>query len=121
MDSIAHIRKEWVFARESMNALALASRCLEQRTNIENFATGDAVQFMVSTKGKTLYGNNRSVGWRAKQVGGYVEDETVKELSRNLSGVSFQLKDAKQRDVDAAYKDRFGGGYKLTQVGKKRS
>jgi hypothetical protein len=37
-----------------------------------NYATGDALQFMVSTNGKTIHGKNRGLGWRTRQVGGYI-------------------------------------------------
>jgi hypothetical protein len=44
---------------------------------LENYATGDAIQYMVSTKGKVLHGRNRGLGWRSRQVGGYLSDALI--------------------------------------------
>lgn len=124
--SIAQIRDEWMLARKSMVALTTALRYLEQHAGVvENFATGDAVQFMVSTQGKVLHGRNRGLGWRARQVGGYMEDETVRELSRNFNSLAFQDVGAWQKSQrgphEPNFKDRFGGGFKLTTARTKHS
>lgn len=55
-------------------------------STIENYATGDAVQFAVSTSGKVIHGSNRGLGWRTYQVGGCVSDATVQEIFRNALG-----------------------------------
>ena len=50
---IARLRDEWESTRESMNLLSSANAQLERSISvIENHATGDAIQFMVSTKAK---------------------------------------------------------------------
>merc|ERR1712025_776821 len=51
---------------------------------IENYSTGDAVQFMVSTNGKNICGKNRGLGWRTRQVGGYMSDAALQQLSRTM-------------------------------------
>lgn len=123
-DGIGQLRKDWKLARESMEALTIASRYLNQQTDsIENFATGDAVQFIVSTEGKTLRGKNSGLGWRARQACGYMNDDTVRQLSTHFHGISFQPMDAKQKAQhdarNAEFSSRFGGGYKLTTAGTK--
>ena len=51
---------------------------------IENYATGDAVQIMVSTNGKIIRGQNRGMGRRTRQVGGYLSDATIVRLLENI-------------------------------------
>ncbi|KFY97163.1 hypothetical protein V500_02197 [Pseudogymnoascus sp. VKM F-4518 (FW-2643)] len=68
---------------------------------IENHATGDAVQVMVSANGKTLHGTNRAVGWRSRQIGGYLDNETVRQISRDM--VTITIKTADEGEP------RFGG------------
>ena len=53
-------------------------------STIENYSTGDAVQFMVSTNGKNICGKNRGLGWRTRQVGGYMSDAALQQLSRTM-------------------------------------
>lgn len=53
-------------------------------STIENYAEGDAVQIMVSTNGKILRGKNRGLGWRTRQVGGYLSDASLRQLSRDM-------------------------------------
>lgn len=54
-------------------------------STIENYAEGDAVQIMVSTNGKPLYGKNQGWGWRTRQLGGYISDASLMQISRDLS------------------------------------
>jgi hypothetical protein len=53
-------------------------------STIENQAEGDAIQFMVSTNGKTICGKNCGSGWRTRQVGGYMSDVSLQQLSQNI-------------------------------------
>lgn len=59
-------------------------------STIENYAVGDALQFMVSTNGKTICGKNHGLGWRTRQVGGYLSDASLQQLSRDMSNISLQ-------------------------------
>jgi len=52
---------------------------------IENYGTGDVVQYMVSANDKILHGKNRALGWKARQVGGYLSNLTVRHVSRDMS------------------------------------
>lgn len=56
---------------------------------IDNYATrDDTVQFLVSTSDKTIHGKNRGYGFRIRQVGGHLSDESVQQLSRDISRIS---------------------------------
>lgn len=117
---VARLRDEWESARQSMDLLSSANSQLEKSVSvIENHATGDALQFMVSTKGKILHGTNRGFGWRTRQVGGYLDDETVRQLSRDMNNVSFQnvneVGQSPKGARDAEFTERYGDGFKLTQ------
>jgi Fungal N-terminal domain of STAND proteins len=80
------LRDEWETARQCIDICSKADIHLkENTTTIENYGTGDAVQFMVSTEGKTIHGKNRGLGWRTRQVGGHLSDATVQQLSRDMS------------------------------------
>ncbi|KAF9883069.1 hypothetical protein FE257_004126 [Aspergillus nanangensis] len=75
---LIRLRDEWDTARQCMDICSKADdRLKESISTIENYATGDSVQFMVSTDGKTLYGKNTGLGWRTRQVGGYLSDASV--------------------------------------------
>lgn len=88
LTDFARLRDEWESTRQSMDILSAAGKHLEKNTSIiENHATGDAVQIMVSTNGKTLHGTNRGLGWRSRQVGGYLSDQTVRQISRDMSSI----------------------------------
>ena len=62
-----------------------ANRVSERNISvIENYATGDAVQIMVSNNGKTIRGQNRGMCWRTRQVGGYLSDATIVRLLEDI-------------------------------------
>jgi hypothetical protein len=88
---LARLREEWETARQCMDICSKADNHLKENVStIDNYATGDAIQFMVSTNGKIIHGKNRGLGWRTRQVGGYVSDTSVVHLSRDMSRTSFQ-------------------------------
>ena len=122
---ITILRDEWESARQSMDLLSSANNQLEKSVSvIENHATGDAVQFMVSTKGRILHGKNRGLGWRTRQVGGYLDDETVRQISRDMNSTTFRStnvveqsplsEDAATGGRNADFNERYGEGFKLT-------
>ena len=127
---ITRLREEWQSTRKSMDILSTASNHMEKNISIiENHGTGDAVQIMVSTNGKAIHGINRGLGWRTRQIGGYVDNETVRQMSRDMVSISIRDADDRQppprgetptvsddRDKDARqsqFKERYGGGFKL--------
>ena len=82
---LARLREEWETARQCMDICSKAdSHLKESISTIDNYATGDAVQFMVSTDGQVIHGTNRGLGWRTRQVGGHLSDITVQQLSRDM-------------------------------------
>jgi hypothetical protein len=72
-------------------------------TTIENYATGDAMQVMVSTNGKTLYGKNRGLGSRTRQIGGHLSDASLQQLSRDMSFINSQTGPAAEGPPAAAH------------------
>lgn len=128
---IERLREEWQSTRKSMDILSTAGNHLEKNISvIENHATGDAVQIMVSTNGKTLHGTNRGLGWRTRQIGGYLDNETVRQISRDMVSISIQntgnreppprgeaptVSDDKGGDGrQSQFMERYGEGFKLT-------
>ncbi|KAH8799707.1 hypothetical protein F5884DRAFT_114522 [Xylogone sp. PMI_703] len=87
---LLRLRDEWETARQCVEICSKADMHLKENvvvTTIDNYATGDAVQFMVSTDGKTLYGKNKGLGWRSRQVGGHLSDASLQQLSRDMFSV----------------------------------
>jgi hypothetical protein len=86
---IARIRDEWEATRQGLTVFSQARELLKNSVSqIENYGLGDSAQFMVSTNGQVLHGKNRGLGWRTRQVGGCMNDDTVKQLSRDLMHVN---------------------------------
>jgi hypothetical protein len=117
---IANLREEWQSTRKSMDILSAASKHMEKNTSIiENHATGDAVQIMVSANGKTLHGTNRGLGWRTRQIGGYLDNETVRQISRDM--VSISTRDSNDPEPrppgdSPTVSDRLRNGYPVTRA-----
>lgn len=42
---------------------------------------------MVSTNEKTIHGNNRGLGWRTRQVGSHISDESLQQIARSLASI----------------------------------
>lgn len=127
--NISTLQEHWVSARQSRDICAKADTYMKENiSDIENYATGDAVQFMVSTEGKTIHGRNRGLGWRTRQVGGHLKDVTVQQLSRDLLISTASVverpssEDATQaateagheEDRDPRWRERHGPGFTLS-------
>ncbi|KAI9927469.1 hypothetical protein ASPWEDRAFT_44821 [Aspergillus wentii DTO 134E9] len=127
---LARLRDEWETARQCMDICTKADNNLKENfSKINNYATGDALQFMVSTNGKILHGNNRGVGWRTRQVGGYISDASIQQLSRDMTNINFRNlgndapipqgssptihNDEPRVETPFEYSQRYGRGYKL--------
>ena len=125
---MARLKDEWESTREQMNILSKASQHLESSVSvIENHATGDAVQFMVSTNGKALHGTNRGLGWRTRQMGGYVSNETVQKglqemmsirIRREAGGVFVSMASdqegiGEEKGPSPGFTKRYGEGFQL--------
>lgn len=127
---LLRLQEEWNATRQSMGIFSKADQYLEQTTStIDNYGLGDAVQFMVSTDGKTIRGTNRGLGWRTRQVGGHMSNDTVQQLSRDMTVLPVHNVRTEtsppQADKEATSTDgtenqpnsdfeRFGKGHKLT-------
>jgi hypothetical protein len=83
---VARLREEWVTARQCIDICSKANIHLtENITTVDNYATGDAIQFIVSTDGNIVHGKNRGLGWRTRQAGGHMNDVSLQQLSRDFS------------------------------------
>ena len=128
---LVRLREEWETARQCKDICSKADIHLKENiTTIDNYATGDAIQFMVSTDGKTIHGKNRGLGWRTRQVGGHLSDVSLQQLSRDMSSTSFQNlgnedpssqgntlsvpDDGVENKAGSEFRERYGRGFKLT-------
>jgi hypothetical protein len=128
---LVRLQEEWETTRQSREIFAKAEMHLKENiTTIDNYATGDAIQFMVSTDGNIVHGKNRGLGWRTRQVGGHLSDLSVQQISRDMSGVRFQQNendapssrgntisvpdDGIENKPGSEFKERYGPGFKLT-------
>jgi len=128
---LARLRDEWETARQCMDICSKAdNHLMENISTIDNYATGDAVQFMVSTDGKTIYGKNRGLGWRTRQVGGHISDVSLQQLSRDLTSINIRNtanegppsrsdtpsvpNDGVENGPISDFRERYGQGFKLT-------
>jgi len=88
---LARLRDEWETARQCMDICSKADIHLKENiSTIENYATGDAVQFMVSTDGNIINGKNQGLGWRTRQFGGHLSDASLQKISHDFSILSLQ-------------------------------
>jgi hypothetical protein len=127
---LVRLREEWETARQCMDICSRADIHLKENvSNIDNYATGDAIQFMISTDGKTLHGRNRGLGWRTRQVGGHLSDVSLQQLSRDMSSISFHNTgnedpssrgstlpvpdDGVENKPGSEFRERYGRGFKL--------
>jgi len=130
---LLRLQEEWETTCQSREICSTAEIHLKENTSvIDNYATGDAVQFMVSTNGNILHGTNRGLGWRTRQVGGYLSDFSVQQLSRDMSGIRLEHggiggspsgntipvpSDEVEGTNSSEFKKRWGPGLKLTPKG----
>jgi hypothetical protein len=123
---LARLLEELNTTRQCMNICNTASLHLKEKISVtENFGTGDAVQFFVSTDGKILHGRNRQVGWRSRQIGGHLSDATMLKLSRDFSKIEFRTTKSDSQslrgntssapvdEMENRFTERYGRGLKL--------
>jgi hypothetical protein len=126
---LLRLQEEWETTRQCMHICSKAGIHLDENAStIDNYATGDALQFMVSTNEKIIHGRNRGLGWRTRQVGGHLSDASLQQLSRDMTRVNFAntetrgspsagyfMQDECLEDQPlSGFKDRYGRGFKLT-------
>jgi hypothetical protein len=127
---LSRLRDEWETARQCLEICSRADTHFKENVSvIENYGTGDALQFMVSTNGKVLHGKNRGLGWRNRQVGGYVSNESIQQLSRDFAsthtshlrseepipkdGATPNIDEMVNSEMTADFKERYGRGFTL--------
>lgn len=129
----ARLRDKLAATRQSITICSRAHDYLKDNVStIDNYATGDTVQFMVSTSEKTIHGKNRGPGWRTRQVGGHISDESLQQIARSLATVAMPSSGSRGSSppVDARFdskvnvkpgeepnskfKEQYGRGFKLT-------
>ncbi|PVH71501.1 hypothetical protein DL98DRAFT_553643 [Cadophora sp. DSE1049] len=77
---LLRLQEEWETTCQSREICSKAETHLKENTSvIDNYATGDAVQFMVSTNGNILHGTNRGLG-----------DLSVQQLLRDMSSIRLE-------------------------------
>ncbi|ORX95072.1 hypothetical protein BCR34DRAFT_498768 [Clohesyomyces aquaticus] len=88
--NLERLREEWSTARQCMDICFNADYNLKKNISIiDNQAIGDeTVQFLVSTSEKTIHGKNRGDGFRIRQVGGHLSDESLQQMSRDIAVIS---------------------------------
>ncbi|KAK3901447.1 hypothetical protein C8A05DRAFT_44914 [Staphylotrichum tortipilum] len=129
-EELAKLQADWESARECIGICSKADTNLNENISvIDNFATGDdAVQFLVSTDGKTIHAKNRGYGMRPRQLGGHLSDESLQQVSRDMSLVAFHnavdgrpsMRDNSRQVSDdvvdrssVGFQERHGRGFKL--------
>lgn len=109
---LARLREEWKTARQCINICSEADGHLQANISvIDNYATGDdAIQYLVSTNGKTIHGKNTGYGWRTRQVGGHLSDASIQQISRDTSSIIFRNAETKDATmpVSEEAKDNMG-------------
>jgi hypothetical protein len=127
---LSRLRDEWETARQCLDICSRADTHLKENVSvIENHGNGDSLQFMVSANGKVLHGKNRGLGWRNTQVGGYMSNESIQQLSRDLAvihtsrlrdevsiskdGFKSNAGDVGEGTITAEFKERYGRGFTL--------
>lgn len=130
LEDLERLRDQWETTRQCLAICSRADDHLKQNiSTIDNYATGDAIQFMVSTDGKTIHGKNNGLGWRTRQVGGHISDASLQQLSRDFTTITFRSVEDEESSSRATkpsisdetlesqpasgFKERYGPGFKL--------
>ena len=88
---LARLREDWETTRQYLEICTRVDHYLKENiSDINNYATGDAVQFMVSTNDKVIYGRNRGLGWRTRQVRGHLNSVSLRQISRDIITINVQ-------------------------------
>jgi hypothetical protein len=130
---LTRLRDEWDTTRQCRDICSQADvRLKENVTVVDNYATGDAVQFLVSTTNKTINGRNRGHGWRTRQFGGHMNDASLQKISGDYAHSAYRVQnngeerlssrgslssdpdDEEDTRADPAFGERHGPGVKLS-------
>lgn len=90
ISDVTRLREESTTAHQCIDICFKADDHLKENVSvIDNHATRDnTIQFLVSTKDKTIHGQNRGYGFRIGQIGGHLSYESVQQLSTDVSRIS---------------------------------
>jgi hypothetical protein len=130
---LVRLRDEWDTTRQCRDICSQADTRLKENVSIiDNYATGDAVQFLVSTTNKTINGRNRGDGWRTRQFGGHMSDASLQKISGDYAHSGFRVQnkvekrsssrgsassdDEEDAGTGADFGERYGPGVKLSVV-----
>ncbi|KAB8277130.1 hypothetical protein BDV30DRAFT_234930 [Aspergillus minisclerotigenes] len=126
--NLTKMSDEWTTIRHCLNICSAADdRLQENICSIENYATGDGGQIIVSTNRKTIHGQNRGLGWRSTQIGGCRNDASVPRLLQNFAGVNGRRATNEGQNLTvntllppnaagepSQFQERYGRGFPLT-------
>jgi hypothetical protein len=88
---LVRLQEEWETTCQSREICSKAEMHLKENiSTIDNFAIGDAIQFMVSTDGNIIHGKIGGLRWRTRQVGGHLSNVSLQQLSQDMSRITFQ-------------------------------
>ena len=91
ISDLARLQDEWEAARHGLDIFSKADNHLKENVStFENYGTGDAIQFMVSTDGTIIHGKNRGVGWRTRQLGGHVDSASLRQVSQDMTTMTIR-------------------------------
>jgi hypothetical protein len=132
---LARLRDEWDTTRQCRDICSQADTHLKENVSVfHNEATGDAVQFMVSTTNKTINGRNQGKGWKTRQYGGHMSDASLQKISGDYANTVYRIQDTRNQGpflrgnaapapdgeehtmVGAEFGERYGPGVKLSSV-----
>jgi hypothetical protein len=98
----------------------------ENFSTINNYSTGNAIQWMVSTDERCINGRNEGRGPTTRQVAGYLSNESVIQISQDMTKIVFPNTDSeihsshnrsssvvdekKPAEDKSNFNNRFGGG-----------
>lgn len=127
---LAQLHDQWEATQQSMNICSQAFHKLRANAStIDNYAVGDAIQFMVSTDDRTVHGNNRGLGWRTRQIGGTIDPQSFQQMMKSLEimdasvlahphnpAAENPLPTPKQAEQNSRFQTQYGKGFNLTST-----
>ena len=89
IEDMIRLQEEWEIICQCLHVCIRRENDLNANVStISNYATGDAIQLIVSTDGNTIRGENRASGWKTKQVGGHISDACLQHLVKDMAEIN---------------------------------
>lgn len=122
IEDMVRLQEEWETIRKCMHICIRAENDPNDNiSTIHNHAAGDAIQFIVSTNGNTIKGENRATGWRTRQVGGHISDTSLQQLAKHMARINVsEVDDEKLSHTDeenqhtSGFEANYGRGFRMT-------